>query len=333
MRAKNVTIKDVADYLGIAPSSVSHALTGRRRISAELVARVNRACQKLGYQPDFAAQAFRSRATGMIGIVVTDFNNAHSAEVFAQVSAQLLRHGYLATLCLANSLDDADGLAILRKISNGRFDGIINMLPQVSPADARRAAGKTPILTFLRQDLAPITMDYAAAAREMLEYLFALGHRRIGYTAISSRNYGGEDPFALACGDILRRAGLFDERLCFVGADDFATGRQAAAYFADLNVTAIFAGNDNIAAGIYQWANARDWKIPRDWSVIGADDTPFAQVLHPPLSSVNLNFPAVIEHTVNTLIAQIRGAGVAEQPLTITPSLIKRESVSENNNR
>lgn len=326
---RKITIKNVADYLGVSKSTVSHALSGRRQISSDLVGRVHHACELLGYQPNFAATVMNSHSTGLIGLVVTDIDNMYVTRTVSAFSRHFQHHDYLTTLCLVNSLKVADGVAYLKRISNGMFDGIVNMLPQISPQDARQAVGKTPVLTYLRQDIAPLIIDYEIAARQALDYLFSLQHQRIGVVSIASRAIGETDPFAQACQDILSQAGFFSPELLFHGDGDVTSGLRAAEYFSGQSVTAILSGNDYAASGVFQWAHEHGMRLPEEWSVIGLDNTPLASALYPSLTSIDLNIEELTTHSTATLVAQIRGLPLRQEGLTIMPQLVCRRSCGQ----
>ena len=325
MRDKKVTINDVARYLGVSKSTVSHALSGKRQISAEVVEKVHKAIRELGYQPNFAAQVMNSHSTGLIGVLVCDMQG-HTIRLINELTKHLKERNYSVTLCMTGQ-DEQSGLEMIRKVSNGMFDGILNTLPQVSAEKAMEAAGKTPLLTYLRHKKGAIYVDYTAGVRQVMEYLFQLGHKRIGYISTRFREFGEEDPYSVAYRDLMEKQGLFQPELLCHSSGELENGISAAEQLVHAGATAIFACNDETAAGVIQWAHANRIRIPEELSVVGSDNTQLAKAVYPPLTSVELFVEKIAEHTVKRLLEQIHGNEMIEiPPVIITPRLVLRDS-------
>ena len=328
MRDKKVTINDVARYLGVSKSTVSHALSGKRQISAEVVEKVHKAIRELGYQPNFAAQVMNSHSTGLIGVLVCDMRNAHTIRLIDELAKHLKEANYSMTLCMAGH-DEQSGLEMIRKVSNGMFDGILNTLPQISAEKAAEAAGKTPLLTYLRHKKGAIYVDYASGVRQVMEYLFQLGHKKIGHIATRFRQFGEEDPCFTAYRDLMRKQGLFQPELTCLSSGELESGISAAEYLVRAGATAIFACNDETAAGVIQWAHANRIRIPDDLSVVCFYNTQLAKAVYPPLTSVELFVEKIAEHTVKRLLEQIHGDKTTEiSPVIITPRMVLRDSTA-----
>ena len=323
---RKVTINDVASYLGVSKSTVSHALSGKRQISAGVVEKVHNAIRELGYQPNFAAQVMNSHSTGLIGVMVCDMRNAHTIRLIDELTNHLKDANYSVTLCITG-YDEQSGLAMIRKVSNGMFDGILNTLPQISAEKAAKAAGKTPMLTYLRHKKGAIYVDYASGVRQVMEYLFQLGHTRIGYISTRFRNFGEEDPCFTAYRNLMEKQGLFQSELVCHSSGELESGLSAAEHLAHAGATAIFACNDETAAGVVQWAHANRISIPDDLSVVGFDNTQLAKAVYPPLTSVELFVEKIAEHTVKRLLEQIHGDKMTEiSPVIIIPRMVLRDS-------
>jgi LacI family transcriptional regulator len=133
-----------------------------------------------------------------------------------------------------------------------------------------------------------VSMDDVQAADDMTSHLIALGHRRIGFI-IGHTNHTASDLRLYGYRRALDRAGLpFEPKYVRQGAFDFASGEAAADVLLDLPQppTAIFASNDDMAAGVLTVAHRRGMTLPRDLSVAGFDDTALASQLWPPLTTV-----------------------------------------------
>jgi LacI family transcriptional regulator len=176
-----------------------------------------------------------------------------------------------------------------------------------------------------------IAMDDRAAAREVVEHLFSLGHTRIGHisghpdhAASTHRRNGFLEAYA-ARG--LPRPGpeLFAD-----GEFTFKTGIEAAKALLDIEEppTAIFAANDDMAAATCMEAQRRGLRIPDDISVVGFDDAPIAGVIWPTLTTIRQPFDQMALRALQTFSAWNANdaAGKGAAPFLAQHSLIIRES-------
>ncbi|WP_295812908.1 LacI family DNA-binding transcriptional regulator [uncultured Victivallis sp.] len=326
--SKRVTIQDVADYLKVSKSAVSHALSKRRRISPELSRRVQAAIDELGYKPDFAAQVLNSRSTGLIGVVIGELENPHTITLVNELSRRLKESGYSLTLCLCESKEPEECRNFVGRIPNGMVDAIINMLPALSADEAQAAAGTTPVLTYRRHRLASVTLDYEHGVIQALDHLTGLGHTRIGIISVSKLYYGMPDPRVVAYRNYMTARGLFDPALVIPSAGDTVSGGEGAAALFALpeRPTAILAGNDLTASGVFQWAYEHGVRLPEELSVIGFDNSPLARALYPRLTSVDTCVPQIADHTARVLLSLIGGKAEAIPPIEIKPNLVIRNS-------
>ena len=328
--SKRATIQDVADYLKVSKSAVSHALSGRRRVSPELSRRLNAAIAELGYKPNFAAKVLTTRSTGLIGVVVNELENPNTVTLLNELSRELGKSGYSITLCLCESREVQEGCKLISRISNGMVDAIINMLPQLTNEEVLAAAADTPVLTYRRHKHSPIIVDYGRGVMQALDYLTELGHRRIGLISVVKVCCGDADPRETAYREYMIRKGLLDPALIFPGAGDNASGYAGTASLFTLPEppTAIFAGNDLTASGVFQWAHDHCRRLPEELSVIGFDNSPLAATLYPRLTSVDIFAPRIAVHTARVLLSMIGREQQEVPPAVIHPELVVRDSCS-----
>ena len=119
----SVTIADVANHLGVSKSTVSHALSGKRRISSAVKRQVLEAVRELGYRPNFAARVMNTHRTGLVGVVVDSLNNPHTTALLEELGRELARYSMQMVLCSAGEVEN--GRLLLSKFSNGMVDGIL----------------------------------------------------------------------------------------------------------------------------------------------------------------------------------------------------------------
>ncbi len=324
LAARKITIADVAVHAGVTKSTVSHALSGKRPIGAATRKRIELAVRELGYRPNFAARVLNTRKTGLIAFLVSNLANHHSVQFAGELSQELAACGLQMILAQTEERESVE--RVMREFSNGIVDGIINGLPDLSAEAAERCAGSVPVVTCMRNRESNLSIDFAAGARNAMEYLYSLGHRKIAFVHCPSRGQAGHgDPCAAGYRDFLAKAQL--PALEFVAEREILeTGVALAPRVLTSGVTAVLAGNDSIACGMVQWALANQVEIPGRLSVIGHDDVPLASMISPPLTTIRVPITPQVRHVVQLLRHRIGEAVELPGPETIVPELIYRQS-------
>lgn len=322
--SNHVTIADVANHLGVSKSTVSHALSGKRRISTEVRRQVIEAVEELGYRPNFAARIMNTRRTGLIGVLVESLKNPYTTALLEELDRELSRHSLRMVLGTTNNPED--GRELLVKFSDGMVDGILNNLPGLDEAEARRLADGVPVVTYLRHTESPLVIDFAAGTRTALAYLTELGHRDIAIVSLGSRAEPGKpDPCLAAYREWSRCPN--DPSLIFrVPEGTTEAGFELAEALFASRATAVLAGNDAVSAGMIQWAIDRNIRIPERMSIVGFDNSSLAKMTFPPLTTLDLPIGKLAAHTVRVLLAAILPDEPLPEPLTIVPELIVRKS-------
>jgi LacI family transcriptional regulator len=171
------------------------------------------------------------------------------------------------------------------------------------------------------------TNDEEACA-DMTRYLFSLGHRRIGFVvghpqhrAVGNR-YVGYKKGLKSCGLKL------DRKLVMRGDNSFESGEKCGRRLLDLDVppTAIFASNDNMAAGVMRVAHDMALDIPGDLSVAGFDDIPLASRIWPSLTTIRQPIEEMAVRATALLLRQLRGLDDSDIGNTVESTVVLRES-------
>ena len=326
----HVTIADVANHLGVSKSTVSHALSGKRRISAEVRSQVMRAVKELGYRPNFAARVMNTRRTGLVGVLVDSLNTPHNTALLEEFGRAFSSHSIQMVLGTTGRIED--GRSLLAKFRSGMVDGILNTLPQLDADDAQVLAGGITVVTYRRHRESPLVIDFAAGARTALAHLFKLGHRHIAIIPSESRAQNGlPDPCLTAYCEQMALMGI-PPRIFQAPGGTLQAGYEVADQLFASEATAVFAGNDGVAAGLIRRAIERGIRLPERMSIIGHDDSPIAVVTFPALTTLRLPLRPIAAHTVQVLMHAIDPAEPMPEPLTIIPELIVRGSSTNFNN-
>lgn len=332
-------MKDIAERAGTTPGVVSVTLNGAKsktlRVSEETRQRVLRAAEELGYKRDPRASALASGRNRLIGVMLPYLNSftipdPFSSLVTAGVAAGASLAGY--DIMLYTAVAEEEGTRAAQRIDK-RIDGLVLVLPPDG----------TPILTECeRLGIAvvavlksphslPMTVnssDYEGG-RAATEHLLSLGHRRIGHI-LGHQDIHTSEIRHRAYREALIEAGVtVDPRWTtegfFLREGGYEAMRQLLNLPPESRPTAVFVANDLSAHGAIDAIREAGLKVPQDVSVVGYDDTWYASVINPPLTTVQIDVGRIGRCAVEKLIGFLEG--VVPEPHTVLPiHLVIRES-------
>jgi LacI family transcriptional regulator len=217
--------------------------------------------------------------------------------------------------------DPPGGIILTPPLSDDRH--VLNLLEERGIPYVRIA----PLLDTDRGST--VVMDEYDAARAITDLLLRKGHRRIGFVRgpnhhlVSMRRYNG---YANALGGKGLR---IDPSLIVQGDFSRESGRQQAPTLFAAKPTAIFASNDEMAAGVIDAAIAAGIAMPKDISIAGFDDNTIARTIRPRLSSVRQPLEQMGETACQMLVGRIRHASSGNQHKQVPFEIVERESVIE----
>lgn len=336
MAAKRVTIQDVARAARVHASTVSRALNPRTRalVTAAVAERVRGVAGRLGYVPDPVAAGLRTRRTATVGVLIPDIANPLFPPLLRGLEATLGEAGYTAIIANTDNDPERAGQA-LERLAARRVDGLVlATATRADPLVARCRALRLPVVLVNRAtDLAQVSAvvgDDSLGVRLAVEHLVELGHRRIGHVAgpaALSTGAARRTSFAAA----VEAAGL-GTASAIVEAAAYAIEPGCAAATALLErhpgLTAIVAANDLIALGCYDALAARGLACPRDCSVTGFNDMPFADRFAPPLTTVRIAQRALGATAAKLLLAEIEHPRLRKRRIRLAPELVVRGSTA-----
>lgn len=320
------TIGDVARLAGVSPMTVSRVINDSDRVRPETRAKVEAVIAETGYAPNPAARVLARAGAGRIGLLYANPSNAYLAEVLAGALSGSRAAGLLLMIEPSQAGDPvAERLAVTR-LAAGGAQGVIVPPPlgeSAATMDAIASAGLRAVVLAAPSrstGIVSLKVDDRTAAREMTEHLLALGHRNIGFieghgdqSASAERREGAEQAVAV----------VPEARLSVMAGNfTYRSGLEAARRLlaATPRPTAIFASNDDMAAGALAAVHGAGLDAPGDVSVAGFDDTYIAASSWPTLTTVRQ--PAAdMAHE-----AAVRLARAEAEPEPVRHQLIVRES-------
>jgi DNA-binding LacI/PurR family transcriptional regulator len=331
------TIKDVARVCGVSVATVSYVINGTRVLKPDTRARVLEAMKEMNYHPNAVARGLSSKRVHTLGVHcgVTQadefITNPYAAGIVGGILKRASLEGFDVTLFTNRWQSVQKSAPALR---DGRTDGMIAIAPPLG-CDMLQGLSSLgmPLVAIsapARPGIPVVDVDNYAGAKMAARHLIELGHRRIA--AI----WGDNDLFCFAprrqgfC-DALSEAGLpLDPQWLVTSHFDGSLAFEQASVLLHQPVrpTAICAGNDTIALAVIDAARGAGLCVPQQLSVVGFDDSPFATVVTPSLTTIRQPLRDIGECAAALLINRMNGHAAAddEKGHWLCPELVARGS-------
>ena len=336
-RSAKSTINDVARLAGVSKKTVSRVINASPLLNQETRERVEKVIRELGYVPNPQARALALRRNFLIGLIHDNPN----AQMVLNMQQGILEALHATEFEMVVRPVDRTSPAMLDDVRHflerQRLYGVV-LLPPISENDALARLCDELGCRYVRVGSAQlddpghmVASNDREVVREATEHLIRHGHRLIGliegpdgFRSAHERRLGFEDA--------LGAAGLSLPRSMIArGNYTFETGVTAAARLLDQSTrpTAIFASNDEMAAGAVFAARERGIAIPDQLSLIGFDDTPIAAHIWPPLTTVRWPIVEMGRAAALKLVGDVVGGKAADpQPSELQSQLVSRGSVA-----
>lgn len=333
MTTSRPTIRDVAERAGVSVATISKVMNGREGIAEDTRQRVRDVVDELGYVSRIGAQSLRAVRTGVIGVLVSGYD-PYATEVLKGIAQGAVHLPPLEIMAWSGTVGDAPPPTgwesrLLLRLGGSLIDGAIVVTPSVIDdplidlplvmVDPHRGGARYP----------SVRVDDRGGARQAVDHLVALGHRRIGYL-------GGRPDLESARE---RRAGYLKAMaahgLPTDGLDaegDYTRSGAVAPATRLLHLeprpTAIFAANDMSALCVMDIAQALGLRIPEDLSVIGFDDIPDANRAERHLTTVAQPLGDIGARAVSMLSDLLHGRRPAQRHLRLEAHLTHRDTTA-----
>ena len=331
---KSVTIKDVARETGVHVATVSRALSPNARalLSAEVVARIRKTADAMGYRPNRVAAGLRTRRTMTVGVMIPDITNTLFPPIVRGMEGALEPAGYASIL--VNTDNDPDREARLFDVLMQRgVDGIIDAAVTHMNPHLERLAMEVPIVTANRMvegsGIPSVINDDAGGIRMMLQRLFDAGHRNVCHIA---------GPADLSTGIQRREAfetaakglDLKPPDTTMIVAERYNEDEGSRCALAALedspHVTALLCANDRLAIGAIDAIASLGLKCPEDISVTGFNDIPFLDLIAPGLTTEQ-----ILQFDVGRIAAEILLKRMTEPDARVPETTIMPVSIIDRN--
>ncbi|MET9248455.1 LacI family DNA-binding transcriptional regulator [Nonomuraea sp. NPDC051941] len=322
---------DVAKEAGVSHQTVSRVLNDHPNVRADTRARVEEAITRLGYRRNLVARALVTKRSRTLGVVSFDTTLYGPASTIYGIEQAARTAGYFVSIVSLKSIDATSVRDAIDYLAEQGVDGVVVVAPQRS---AGRALENLPsgmpavaVEGTHAADVSVVCIDQVQGARLATRHLLELGHETVWHVSgapdwletegriegwrAALEEAGRPVPEPLA-GDWSPRAG-------------YEAGKSLAAME---GVTAVFAGNDQMALGVLRALSEAGVRVPDQISVVGFDDIPESEFFSPPLTTVRQDFDVVGRHCIEVLLRQIDAGPTAYERLVVPPSFVVRSSTS-----
>lgn len=333
-RRRRTTLSDVAAHAGVSAVTVSRVLRKPAMVSADLRQRVEDSVHALAYVPNQLASALASARTGTIGVVVPSFTNGVFGDLLRGIHDLLVPAGFQVLVLNSRYLQGAEERAIATLLGQHPEAMILTGVDQTEPARRHLQQTGIPVVQTMEITDDPIDINIGlsqrAAGYAATRHLIDLGHRIIGQISVplDARAVQRLTGYRQAMAEF----GLEPLPISIERASSFPLGAQL---FGELHerhpeMTAVFAGNDNLALGALFECHRRGIRVPDDVSIVGFNDLEFSATAWPALTTVATPRYDMGRRSAEIILEIVRGSG--ERPrdrrIDLGFRLVVRESTS-----
>lgn len=335
-----VTIKDMAEILGISTTTVSNVIHGKTsQVSQKTVEKVEKLLEEYEYVPNISARNLANNSSGIIGMVIKGrkdridnlLANSFFGDLVSAIEAEVRTRGYFMMLYISDDINE-----LMRHVSTWNVDGLIMI--GIMHDDFARIKSKYKKPAVLVDSYAPrnvadyvnVGLDDEGACHDMAEYLLENGHRKIAFLAdnmegVDYQRYMG---FLRAMHEhgvetdednlIMIHPGILERR-----------SNMREIYEKSKNFTAFMCCSDYYAAMLISDFTDRGVKIPEELSFTGFDDDAMSRLVRPKITTIHQDIREKGRVAVDCLEKLIKGEKLEKKNYTLPVEMIFRDSVKK----
>ena len=332
---RKVTIRDVADLVGVHHSTVSRALSPNKRdkISPAVVKKIEKAAKKLGYFPNIVASSLKQNRSFALGVLIPDLMNPLFPPIIRGIQDTAEAVGY--TVITANTDDEEEKERNALRMMQGRsIEGMLILTARrEDPIVEECIEYDIPFVlvnrTVDREGVHAVIIDEDFGIRSVLDHLISLKHTKIAHVAGPQHASTGFRR-AKAFTEYLRIHNLSTDLVEVTEKFTIEEGRRAFRKLlaTDNSFTAVVAGNDLLALGCMEAMNEVGLLVPENISITGYDDILFVDRMSPALTTVQLPKYEMGSQATKTLLEMVGGEVKESVVLRMQPRLIVRNSTA-----
>ncbi|MEM1505132.1 LacI family DNA-binding transcriptional regulator [Domibacillus sp. 8LH] len=326
------TIYDVAEKAGVSIATVSKVVNNTGRISEKTRKRVTEIMRVLDYQPSSVAAALTGKKTYTVGVLVPDIANPFFAEVARALENRARESGYTLMLCSTDYKQQRER-EYLELFSKKQVDGVMvaiepEEMDHFKKFNERGVPSVMLSVNHLDASASVVMTDNVRGGYLAGKYLLSKGHHELAIMYEKQRQSGRSRLIgfqqALSEVDV-----MVEEPYVIDTRSDILEAKKAAQKLLRLpkKPTAVFAATDLIAIVLINEARGAGVRVPEDMSVIGFDNTIYAEIADPGLTTIAQPITDLAHYSFDQLLQLIKQPDQIGHRIMLAPSLIERGSV------
>jgi LacI family transcriptional regulator len=323
-----MNLEQVARRAKVSTATVSRVLNNASVVKTSTRARVIRAIEELKYHPNLHARHLAGGKSNTLGVIVSNMENPFFFDIYKTLESDARAQGF--EVVVANTDYRSEQLVTsIRLMIGRRVAGLAAIVSEMDPAlmDELQQSG-IPVVFYdvgaPRENITNVRVNYRRGVEKVLEYLHAMGHRRLGFVG----HHAVLEPINERLKTVIEAASHYPSMEVRTAADTDTLdgGRLAtrALLGSGYRPTAIICVNDVMAVGVLRELRERGLRVPEDISVTGFDNVKLSEFCYPALTTVHIPRDR-IGHLVFERLAAPDGAP-ADPDLVIDPEFVLRDS-------
>lgn len=336
-----VTIKDIAQFVGVSATTVSNVINGKAgRVSAETIEKINCAIEELGYVPNMSARSLVSSSSKVIGFinhVVTDKDSNFMEDPFLArftgiIEHVLREHDYYFMIRTVKTADELktflrtwniDGLFLAGIFNDDFFAEVKKLRIPVVLVDSYVTSKK----------ICNVGLDDFGGSKMSTEHLIRMGHKKIAFASPRIQDGGVLMERLLGYKAALTTASIsFDKDLVFECGMNINGTMDIAKYLSvHPDITGLVTTADYLAANIIANLHRLGVNIPEDISVVGFDDLDICNLISPPLTTVHQDMDVKGSKAVELMLSLLNNSHVKPESVKLPTIIFERASVKKLN--
>ncbi len=332
---KKASIKDIARQSGVAISTVSHVINSTKFVADVTREKVMKAINELNYRPNLIARGLRTKSTRTIGILLPDISQPFFAQVLKGIEAVArLRNYTLIMGCTFYDIEDEKRQ--LNSMLDQNTDGIIFFCGYDMYEHIKKVHdSNVPVVVLDREikqkDIPSVLIDNAKAMESAVQYLYDLGHRKIGFITFPFENQTTiRKRYEGYCAALKKNGIKYDPDIVIID-DQMRLAELKGTYEVLLQKikqkiipTAIITLSDFLALGAIKALKEEGFNVPGDISVVGFNDEVICAFSDPPLTTVKQPKKLMGETAANLLIDIIEKKEIVNKNIILDTEIIVR---------
>ena len=324
-----VTIKSIAQDLGLSHMTVSRALSGHSSVHAETRLAVLERARTLGYVKSAAASAMRGDATRIVGLLLPNLVNEFYAQ-FADTMARACEEQALHLVIHLTNDDEVNERRAILRLREVQASAVVMVpTPVADREEARPIEGMHVVQLIRRRDSAPaLLVDDASALAQAVDHLVGGGHRNIGFIGANLQLSSGRERFS-AFRDSLHRHGIpMRDGLTITAAPSFQMGHDNVLALLDGNdaMTAVVCGGFEISNGALDACLERGLRFPADLAFVGYGDPAAYRWIAGGITTIRLPVVEMATGAVRRIVESLQQTHELQARQIYSATLITRRS-------